>query len=36
VSTEVNSVQNNHPGLVDPIRSEETLTPGQPAQDPLL
>ena len=36
VSTEVNSVQNNHPGLVEPISAEETLTPGEPAQDPLL
>jgi putative SOS response-associated peptidase YedK len=36
VSTEVNSVQNNHSGLVEPIRAEETLTPGEPAQDPLL
>jgi putative SOS response-associated peptidase YedK len=36
VSTDVNSVQNNHPGLVEPITAEETLTPGEPAQDPLL
>ena len=36
VSTEVNSVQNNHPRLVEPISAEETLTPGEPAQDPLL
>ena len=36
VSTEVNSVQNNHPGLRDPIPAEETLTPGEPAQDPLV
>jgi putative SOS response-associated peptidase YedK len=36
VSTEVNSVQNNHPGLLEPISAEETLTPGEPAQDPLL
>ena len=36
VSTEVNSVQNNHPGLAEPISAEETLTPGEPAQDPLL
>jgi putative SOS response-associated peptidase YedK len=36
VSTEVNSVQNNHPGLVEPISAEEMLTPGEPAQDPLL
>jgi putative SOS response-associated peptidase YedK len=36
VSTEVNSVQNNHPGLVEPISAEETLTPGEPAQDPLI
>ncbi len=36
VSTEVNSVDNNHPGLLDPIPAEQTLTPGEPAQDPLL
>jgi putative SOS response-associated peptidase YedK len=36
VSTEVNSVQNNHPGLRDPIPAEETLAPGEPAQDPLV
>jgi putative SOS response-associated peptidase YedK len=36
VSREVNSVDNNHPGLLDPIPAEETLTPGEPAQDPLL
>ena len=36
VSTEVNSVQNNHPGLRDPIPAEEALTPGEPAQDPLV
>ena len=39
VSTEVNSVQNNHPGLEDPPiaePSEETLTAGEPAQDRLL
>jgi putative SOS response-associated peptidase YedK len=36
VSTEVNSVQNNHPGLLEPISAEETLTPGEPGQDPLL
>jgi putative SOS response-associated peptidase YedK len=36
VSREVNSVDNNHPGLLEPIRAEETLTPGEPAQDPLL
>ncbi len=33
---EVNSVQHNHPGLLEPISAEETLTPGEPAQDPLL
>ncbi len=36
VSTEVNSVQNNHPGLREPIPAEATLTPGEPAQDPLV
>ena len=36
VSREVNSVENNHPGLLEPIPAEETLTPGEPAQDPLL
>jgi putative SOS response-associated peptidase YedK len=36
VSRQVNSVDNNHPGLLEPIPAEETLTPGEPAQDPLL
>jgi putative SOS response-associated peptidase YedK len=36
VSREVNSVENNHPGLVDPIPAEEALTPGESDQDPLL
>ncbi len=36
VSTEVNSVRNNHAALRDPIPPEETLTSGDPAQDPLI
>lgn len=36
VSTEVNNVRNNHPGLTDAIPAEDTLTPGEPAQRPLL
>ena len=29
-------VQNNHPGLVEPIPAEESLSPGEPAQDALF
>jgi hypothetical protein len=35
VSTEVNSVQNNHPGLKEPIPAEEVAA-AEPVQEKLL
>ena len=36
VSTEVNSVQNNHPGLIDPLPADRTGAADAEVQDRLL